>query len=268
MNRCLFLLGCLRRRVVILAFAALTTSLSPVTAIADDLRPPSYRGLPRTTSAEWDFLTDQPTDNIQPDGTTVPLVVGDIAPQLDAAFAGDPHPSGSRFGGASVAWSSMSNGGYLATGVGTAQRGLVFNVPNWIDQEPLKLLRVQITYQGPAPTTTVFGSLGVPGSSDAVTEQLAAHVDVTTGLPPTLPPGTSYFYDDWTIQPNPDWEQVVVFMSEGTFVDQVVIDSISFVPEPSSAVLVALGLSGLLLARGRRRRRGAREGAANRRFLA
>lgn len=258
MNRCLFLLGSLRRRVVLMGVAALATSLSPVSAIADDLRPPSYRGLPRTTSAEWDFLTDQPTNNIQPDGTTVPLVVGDFAPQLDAAFTGDPHPSGSRFGGASIAWSPMSNGGYLATGPATAQRGITFNVPNWIDQEPLKLLRIQITYQGPAPTTTVFGFLGVPGATDAVTEQLAAHVEIP--LPPNLPPGTAYFYDDWAIQPNPDWEQVVIFMSEGTFVDQVVIDSISFVPEPSSVALLALGLGGLVLARGRRRHPGAREG--------
>lgn len=218
--------------------------------MADDLHPPGYRGLPRSTSAEWDFLTEQPNNNIQPDGTSVPLVVGDAAPLLDAAFVGDPHPSGSRFGGTGVSWSAMSNGGYLA-GPSTGDQGLVFNVPNWIDQEPLKLLRVQITYQGPAPTTTVFGFLGVPGTGDGVVEQLVAHVPDSAGLPPGLPPGTSYFYDDWTIRPNPDWEQVVIYMSEGTFVDQVVIDTVSFVPEPSSIALAGLGVLGLWVRRRR-----------------
>jgi hypothetical protein len=210
-------------------------------AIADDLNPPDYRGLPRSTSAEWDFLTDQPVNNIQPDGTSVPLVIGDAAPLLDAAFAGDPHPSGSRFGGTTVAWTgAISNGGYLATGPSSVDRGLVFNVPNWIDQEPLKRLRVQVTYQGPAPETQVFGSLGVPGSSDPVTEVFVGRVaDTSTSLPPNM----SYFYDDWTCRPNPDWEQVVIYFSDGTFVDQVVIDTVSYVPEPASAALAAAGLA-------------------------
>jgi hypothetical protein len=216
-------------------------------AIADDLNPPGYRGLPRSTSAEWDFLTDQPTNNIQPDGTSVPLVVGDTQPQLDAAFTGDPHPSGNRFGGPSVAWTgAISNGGYQATGPSSVDRGLVFNVPNWIDEEPLKRLRIQVTYQGPAPTTDVIGALGIPGSSDNVVEQFVTRVTDTS---PSLPAGMSYFYDDWTCRPNPDWEQVVIYMSDGTFVDQVVIDSVSFVPEPSFLAMVVSGLAGLALRR-------------------
>jgi hypothetical protein len=247
MNRFVAAKGTVQTLVILGVMATANWSLRP--ARADDLHPPSYRGLTRSTSAEWDFLTDQPTNNIQPDGTSVPLVVGDSAPLLDAAFTGDPHPSGNRFGGASVAWTStISNGGYLATGTATADRGLVFNVPNWIDQEPLKLLRVQVTYQGPAPTTGVFGSLGVPGSSDNVTEQFVGRVNDAS---PSLPAGMSYFYDDWAIRPNPDWEQVVIYMSEGTFVDQIVIDTVSFVPEPTSGTLIlASALIGL--ARGRR----------------
>jgi hypothetical protein len=247
----LVLRDCVRRPAAQIGAFVLTTSVAGQPALADDLHPPSYRGLPRSTSAEWDFLAAPPDNNIQPDGTSVPLVIGDAAPLLDAAFNNDPHPSGSRFGGGSVSWSPMSNGGYLA-GPNTAQQGLVFNVPNWIDQEPLKLLRVQITYQGPAPTTDVFGSLGVPGSTANVIAEQIAHVPDSAGLPPGLPAGTSYFYDDWTIRPNPDWEQVVVYMSEGTFVDQVVIDTISFVPEPASAVLAMLGLAAVGVRRRRR----------------
>jgi hypothetical protein len=128
-------------------------------------------------------------------------------------------------------------------------RGLVFNVPNGIDTEPLKLLRVHFTYQGPAPTTEMIGALGVPGSSDGVTETFVGRVTATS---PTLPAGMSYFYDDWRAQPNPDWEQVVIYFSENTFVDQVVIDSVSFVPEPSAAALGVTALAGVRLLRHRR----------------
>jgi hypothetical protein len=224
---------------------------SGLSAVADDLNPPSYRGLPRHTSAEWDFLTDQPTNNIQPDGTSVPLVVGDNQAALDAAFTGDPHPSGNRFGGSSVAWTgAISNGGYLATGPSTGDRGLVFNVPNWIDTEPLKRVRIQVTYQGPAPSTEVIGALGVPGSSDNVTE---VFIGRTPGTSPSLPPNMSYFYDDWEVRPNPDWEQVVIRMQENTFVDQVVIDTVSYIPEPSGAALAICGLVAWRSVFGRRR---------------
>jgi hypothetical protein len=237
-------------RLHLVISTVLFLAANSLSAVADDLNPPNYRGLPRSTSAEWDFLTDQPTNNIQPDGTSVPLVVGDTQAQLDAAFNGDPHPSGNRFGGASVAWTgAISNGGYLATGPSSVDRGLVFNVPNWIDTEPLKRVRIQVTYQGPAPSTEVIGALGVPGSSDNVTE---VFIGRTPGTSPNLPAGMSYFYDDWEVRPNPDWEQVVIRMQENTFVDQVVIDTVSYVPEPSAAVLAILGFVGWRS--GRRRR--------------
>jgi hypothetical protein len=189
---------------------------------ADDLFPPAYRGGPLSTAAEWDFLTDQSPIPILPDGDSVNLVVGDSAPLLDSAFpTGAPHPSGST--GGDVSWSSNSNGGYRG---GMAGDGLiVFNVPNWIDTEPSKLLRIQVTYTGPSPTTLVIGFMGVPGSSSGVTAFRTSRVDVATHQ--SLPAGMSYFYEDWQILPNPDWEQVVLFLPHTTFVDQVVIDTIS-----------------------------------------
>ena len=200
----------------------LLTLLMAVAASADDLFPPSYRGAVRSTSAEWDFLTDESPDAIPPDGDSVPLVVGDAASLLDSAFpTGAPHPSGGTIG--DVAWSSASNGGYRGGAGGDGI--LVFNVPNWLDSEPSKRLRLQVTYSGPRPTTLVIGFLGVPGSSDAVTELRVETVEVATS--PKLPAGMSYFYEDWQLLPNPDWEQVVLFLAEGTFVDQVVIDTVS-----------------------------------------
>lgn len=202
---------------LVLLFCA---SLSVRPVVADDLNPPPYRGDLFTTAAEWDFLSAQPEDNIQPDGTSVPLVKGDAAPLLDAAFpVGAPHPSGALFG--DVEWSSASNGGYRGGPLGDG--GIVFNVPNWVRADPEKRLRIQITYQGPPPTVVMFGFDGVPGTSDSITEVFRQRVYDTHN---SLPAGSGYFYEDWHMYPSPVWEQVAVFLSPSTFVDQVVIDSV------------------------------------------
>jgi hypothetical protein len=198
---------------------------------ADDLNPPSWPRLGasnRSTSAEWDF-DDDGANPLLPDGDTVPLIVGDFKPMLDAAFPGGaPHPSG--FASAGLTYTGAS--GFLGTAVGGGT--LAFNVPNWIDQEPFKFLRLQVTYTGTTPGTGVFGSIGVSGGPEV------------TETPGPIVPGTAgqslYFYQDWTLQPNPDWEQVVLFVPAGTFIDQVVIDSISTVPEPSALALGMIGL--------------------------
>ena len=209
-------------RTTLILTIALAVLSSPSVLVADDLNPPSYRGGPLSTSAEWDFLTDQSPESIQPDGTNVPLVVGDAAPILNAEFpTGAPYPSGAIFG--DVLYSSVSNGAYR--GGPTGDGILVFNVPNWIDEEPFKRLRLQVTYAGPAPGSLVIGFLGVPGTSSGVTVLRVDRLDIPTSN--MLPPGMSYFSEDWQIMPNPDWEQVALFLHEGTVVDQVVIDTIS-----------------------------------------
>lgn len=213
-----------------------TLLLAPLAA-GDDLNPPAYRGAALSTSAEWDFLTAQNPDAILPDGTSVPLVAGDTKALLDAAFpAGSPHPSCALFGDVSYA-GNVSNGGYRGGPAGDG--GIVCNVPNWIDTEPEKQLRIQVTYTGPLPATTVFGFLGVPGSPDGVEVVSTAVVPDTD---PSLPAGMSYFYADWRIYPNPDWEQVVVFVPQACFIDQIVIDTVSWPLTTPGAVIFADGV--------------------------
>ena len=107
-------------------------------AFADDLNPPPYRGGTRSTSAEWDFVPDEAgglSNPLFPDGDTVPLVVGDFNLALDAAFPGGaPHPSG--FANASLTYTGA---GFVNNDEVT--RPMSFNVPNWIDLEPIKYLR-------------------------------------------------------------------------------------------------------------------------------
>ncbi len=207
-------------RSLLLVSVSLTICSVP-NVLADDLNPPAYRGGPLSTSAEWDFETDQNPDAVQPDGDEVPLVVGDAAPLLDAAFpTGAPHPSCTIFG--DVEW--VDAGGLTGYRPTTAKGGAIAcNVPNWIDTEPEKRLRIQVAYTGAAPATAVFGINGVPGTSDGVEEVFVVRVDDTIPGPPAL----SYFYEDWQIFPNPDWEQVVIFVASDTFVSQLVIDTIS-----------------------------------------
>lgn len=179
---------------------------------AEDLNPPGYRGLPNSTSAEWEFPA--PGGPYFPSGGTVPLIVGNTGPA--APGVGAPFPFCVLFGGAS--WVGPP-GGIAGPGV------IACNIPNWEDNEPLKRQRIQVTYKGPEPSIRKFCFLGVPGSSDAVTETMVAEVaDTTLGLSSS---GGGYFYQDWECRPNPDWEQVVVDLLPGTVVDQLVVDTIS-----------------------------------------
>ncbi len=59
--------------------------------------------------------------------------------------------------------------------------------------------------------------------------------------------------EQWEIRPNPDNEFFDITIPPDTVLSQVVVDTIS-VPEPSSAILAALGLIGLAAWGWRRRK--------------
>jgi hypothetical protein len=80
-----------------------------------------------------------------------------------------------------------------------------------------------------------------------------AQLSVTDGPIQGSPNGMWQRVELWEISPNPDFEQLKVFLPENTILSEVVIDTIS-VPEPSSFVLAALGLVGLATWSWRRKR--------------
>jgi len=225
---------------------------------ADDLFPPPFDFAPeldfpwdrdpllaasqRTTFAEWSF------DN----SATMPepgLITGDFKDELDTAFGGD-HPTLGTGAGMSYLDGTGPGGasGWQATSPNIQENTLAFNIPNWVDQEPDKWLAAQITYHGQLPTSQVFAFLGL---SDPV-DDVSLPFFNTLLTDPDLPNGASFRHEIWEIHPNPDWEQYVLFVPEGTFIDQVVIDTISN-PEPGAFAVTLVG-SMLLMTRRRNRR--------------
>lgn len=223
----------MRKTIALLVMISLVTP-----AMADDLFPPDYRGLPLSYQAEWDQFTN---------GTFGTGIYTDYENSVD-----DTDPATNLHTGFSThldfdptpGWTLIpaQGGGFYNP---TANATFVANVVNWIDWEPLKELRVQVTYTD--------GGFGAP----AITAVLG--YDVPTGGPYVgswvgggtgFGPQGQYYFEDWIIVPNPDWEQIQFSLPMGTIVEQLVIDSVS--PEPASIGLLALG--GLALLRRRRRK--------------
>ncbi|MFN3167048.1 MAG: PEP-CTERM sorting domain-containing protein [Phycisphaeraceae bacterium] len=206
-------------------------------ALGDDLAPPPWDrlGAPNyTTAAEWEFLAPItfPDTTTVADGSEVPLIAGD-----GFGFPADPDVLPDF----DIAWVPYDgDGGYLGGANGIGDGTLNFRVPNWIDEEPLKIIRVQITY-APAPTGgSPFIDEIIPFDSTAPIDSIA-NVGVFDGPIAGDPAGRHHRLEIWEIEPNPDFESIRVVVPAGVLVDQVVIDTISTVPEPASLSLLALG---------------------------
>ncbi|RMH25922.1 MAG: hypothetical protein D6692_10150 [Planctomycetota bacterium] len=208
------------------------------TAAAHDLNPPSYRGAPASTFVHWDFsvTASQPVAfqfGPDPDGPGPIMPNPQVAPTLQVFTPSPTKPF----------------------------TGFRFTMPNWIDPFPLKLMRIQITFTDlfpddgafPSPilkNVTAFDPFGEVDPANIRQTFISTTETLTSG-----PDGiTQYFFTDWEIRPNPDFEffDVNLPVNGGLQLDQVVFDSISMIPAPGSVFVVGLGL----MAAARRRRRG------------
>ena len=215
-----------------IACASIATAICATSASASVLRddivqPPWQRFQPFTTFQEWEFL--DPGD-IGPDGDLDPFNPNTHFPNI-----AKPGPD--------VVWSATLPGTNLSgiyTGTGDDGSYIDFCIPNWIDQEPLKLMWIQINgiWDVSSPPI-VSGILGVKDGNDV----LGAQLDSDETFP------GFHRVEVWDIEPNPDWETIRIFLPEGSIVNQVVIDTISF---PTPGAVSAFGLAGLALARRRR----------------
>lgn len=195
-------------------------SVFAVAAQADDLNPPPWRGQPRTTFQEWQFLT--------PDDTPAP------------EFVNNPYgmPTAQVWPGTGQAYWPVWGG---RTGVWPLSGAMELYVPN-IPGGEYKDIWVQLTWAKQA-----FASVPVLSTTPGGTVELLSQIDIgPTNEPP--PAGANWWHTTYNIRiyPNPAFETIRI---DGTvMIDQVVIDTIC-IPEPASLGLLMIG--GLLLVRRR-----------------
>ncbi len=217
-------------------------------AVADDLMPPLWRGQPLTTLAEWEFLTDSPVQVISPDGT-LPTVVGD-------GGAGGPLASW----GGDITWDSFDGDGALI-GTGPAEGQISLEIPNWVDTNPIKWVQIQMTVQRyfttdpNDPTNTILVTPHVDTIGNTLPPTATSMlVQVFPELPVNPTDGTFLRTELWKILPNPEGETIYINVPVDTLVDEIVVDTISTVPEPTTCGLAVVALFGLTAALRHRRR--------------
>ena len=200
----------------LLALSAATLLLLSAATPADDFVMPDWdRFGSFSIVQEWEFESPGP---IAPDGELPTFNPG----VLFVIASGD------------LGWleeGPFDLSGYLA-GTGGF---LLFEVPNIPDGRPVKHLQIQIN------------GVWVPGFEPTVID-LVGFV-----FPDTFVPGVFVDSDetcegfhrveDWDIFPNLDFEELLLFIPPGSFVNQVVIDTISAIPVPAALPLLLSGLA-------------------------
>lgn len=209
-------------------FLIVAFMISGLPAVADNLVPPGYVGDPLSYHAEWEFNGGLLLD---PDSESS---VGSTGGE----FLYDRFDTHIDVDGAGWGWDPADGDGGM---VNTNRDGsFAINTINWVDEEPEKYIRVQLTYIGLAPVVTGANGYEYDGYHGGGTD--------TTDLGFFVPYSTvnvdpNHLYSDIYMQPNPDWEQIEVFVPQGTVIDEIVVDTIS-IPEPST--LAFMGVAGAI----------------------
>ena len=212
--------------------AGLAVIATPFTASADDFAPPPWRGEPLSAVAEWEFLT--PPQNwffIPPDAmSTTPGTGGELFNEGFATHAEVDLAS-------NWMWTPADGDGGITPATGVFVAGIAFKMANWIDLEPIKYLRAQITWSGQIPPQ-IFALTGY---------EEAQPLPIPFPGSPAGDPVTidgNHFYYDWIILPNPDWEVLEIDVHEGTVLDEIIIDTWS-VPAPGALAIFGVALAGI-----------------------
>jgi len=213
---------------VVKRLAALTLVVAfVIPAAADDLNQPEWRGEADTVFAEWDFPT---SGSINPDPYSGP---GIDDTYLWTAGSWTYHDN---YQGRQGVWQINGDGGW--------------DVANYEPTEGGKYIQVQITYYGDIEGMHAY-------AEDFIPEYMEETVDFTVDSTTPLENGWTYalLTGQFTTF-NPDMESYYPYASGGTtptgglYVDQIVIETLHYTPEPATMVL--LGLGGLMVIRRRK----------------
>ncbi len=208
--------------------AALTLVVAfVIPAAADDLNPASWRGQDETVFAEWDFPT---SGDINPSPYNGP---GLVDTYLWTEGLWTYHDN---YQGRQGVWEINGDGGW--------------DVANYEPTLGGKGIQVQITYYGDLPAMHAY-------AEDFLPEYMEETVDFTVDLTTPLENGWTYalLTGQFTTF-NPDMEAYYPYASGGVpptgglYVDQIVIETLHYTPEPATMVL--LGLGGLMVIRRRK----------------
>ncbi len=202
----------MKRSLSLILFAMLAIGFA-TTALADDFMPPEWRGDLLSVQAEWDFINDFMPDpmNIDPDNL---VTVGDGIHDLGTAYT-HCHASDEML------WEIDPDDpadGRAYTDDLPGQ--LDFFLANWIDDYQFKHIWVQITW----------GGQGMPIVSSVVGPNAETNdwTDPTYGaLVEVHDPAPGQHVEYWILEPNPDREHIYIDVPPFSWVDQVVIDTIS-----------------------------------------
>lgn len=190
-----------------LLFVAALLAFSLNVAFGDDLNAPDYRGDPLSVHAHWQNLAG---------GPILDLIAFSSVDDTDPTTTLFPAPP-------------------TAVVTPTADKDYEFYLPNFIDELPVKYMRLQLTWQFVPTSPTSIDISGVEG---------------TTGIPGTIvsssaiinvAPELYYQYYDIEFYPNPDQERWTVFLEDNAQLVQVVADTVSTIPEPSTMAILGFG---------------------------
>lgn len=183
----------------------------------DDLNPPAYRGDPLSVHAHWQLV---------PGTVILDLTDFSFVDDTDPGTTLDPLPP-----------SNPVDPIADPTGAGKAYQ---FDLPNWIDDLPVKHMRIQLTWEDTGAPPVINGLSGIDSSGAVVVNPV-----YSSAIVPGNDPFTLYQYHDFALYPNPDAERWLVTLPDNVLLTQVVADTVSTVPEPATIIL--LGLGSLLL---------------------
>ena len=182
-------------------------------ALADDFLPPDWRGDPLTVLVAWDFDWDF-TDDPMNIGADTLVTVGDGIHELNDVFV-HAHAS------ATVGWETDPDEPWDGRAyTGDAPGEIDFFLGNWFDEYEFKHIWVQLTFGGQGLVQVVDVVAPNPDTG-GWTDPVHGALNEAFQVDP------AHRIETWVLMPNPDREHIYVSLPPFSYLDQIVIDTIS-----------------------------------------